>query len=155
MSRLNLAHIIRDSIAASQQLIQENNITLVTDIENRAPEIEGDQDRLMQVMMNLISNAVNFSSHENGRISITLQVQSHDLQVSVMDNGIGIDKVGHLEIFEKFKQIKNIGQGRSQGTGLGLAIAKKIVEHHEGRIWVESEPGHGSVFKFTIPYVSA
>ncbi len=155
MSRLNLAHIIRDAIAASQQLIQENNITLVTDIENIAPEIEGDRDRLMQVIMNLISNAVNFSSPENGRISIALQVQSHDLQVSVMDNGIGIDKVGHLEIFEKFKQIKNIGQGRSQGTGLGLAIAKKIVEHHEGRIWVESEPGQGSTFKFTIPYVSA
>ena len=153
MSRLNLAHIIQESITASQQLIQENNIILATDIEEAAPEIEGDRDRLMQVMMNLISNAVNFSKPEKGRISITLQVQPHELQVAVMDNGIGIDKEGHQEIFEKFKQIENVGQGRSQGTGLGLAIAKKIVDYHQGRIWVESEPGQGSIFKFTIPYV--
>jgi Na+/proline symporter/nitrogen-specific signal transduction histidine kinase len=152
MSRLNLAHIIRDSISASQQLIQENNITLSIDVEDAAPEIEGDRDRLMQVMMNLISNAVNFCSPENGRIEIALQVQSLDLEVSVMDNGIGIDKEVHQEIFEKFKQIKNVGPGRSPGTGLGLAIAKKIVEYHRGRIWVESEPGQGSIFTFTIPF---
>ncbi|MEN8246913.1 MAG: sensor histidine kinase [Thermodesulfobacteriota bacterium] len=153
MSRLNLAHIIRESIAASQQLMQENNITLTIDIEDSAPEIEGDRDRLMQVMMNLISNAVNFCNPENGCISISLQVRTQKLQVAVMDNGIGIDKEGHQEIFEKFKQIENVGQGRSQGTGLGLAIAKKIVKYHEGRIWVESEPGQGSTFIFTIPYM--
>ena len=72
-----------------------------------------------------------------------------------MDNGIGIDKEVHQEIFEKFKQIENVGQGRSQGTGLGLAIAKKIVDYHKGHIWVESEPGQGSIFKFTIPFKTA
>jgi signal transduction histidine kinase len=152
ISHLNLAQIIRDSITASQQLIQENNITLTTAIAETVPEIDGDHDRLMQVMMNLISNAVKFCSPENGRINIALQVHNRTLQVSVQDNGIGIDKNVHQEIFERFKQINHVGQGRSQGTGLGLAITKKIIEYHQGRIWVESKPGKGSTFKFTIPF---
>jgi signal transduction histidine kinase len=153
MSRLDLSQIIRDSITASQQLIQENNISLTTDIADTAPLIDGDHDRLTQVMMNLISNAVKFCSSEDGRINIALKVQNQTLQVSVKDNGIGIEKNVHQEIFEKFKQINNVGQGRSQGTGLGLAIAKKIIEYHKGRIWVESKPGHGSTFKFIIPFI--
>jgi Na+/proline symporter/nitrogen-specific signal transduction histidine kinase len=152
MGRLNLSQIIRDSITASQQLIQENNIRLTTDIVDTTPIIDGDHDRLTQVMMNLISNAVKFCRPEGGRIRIALQVQGQMLQVSVKDNGIGIEENVHQAIFEKFKQIKNVGQGRSQGTGLGLAIAKKIIEYHKGRIWVESKPGHGSTFKFTIPF---
>ena len=152
MRRLNLAHIIRDSITASQQLIQDNNITLTTAIPETVPELDGDHDRLMQVMMNLISNAVKFCNPESGRINIALQVRNRTLQVSVQDNGIGIDKNVHQEIFERFKQINNVGQGRSQGTGLGLAITKKIIEYHKGRIWVESEPERGSTFKFTLPF---
>jgi len=152
MSRLNLAQIIRDSITASQQLIQENNISLTIDIPDTTPRVDGDHDRLTQVMMNLISNAVKFCGPEDGRISIALQVHNRTLQVLVRDNGIGIEENAHQEIFEKFKQVENVGQGRSQGTGLGLAIAKKIIEYHKGRIWVESKPGHGSTFKFTIPY---
>ena len=72
--------------------------------------------------------------------------------MTVQDNGIGIEKNVHQEIFERFKQINNVGQGRSQGTGLGLAITKKIIEYHKGRIWVESEPERGSTFKFTLPF---
>ena len=152
MGRLNLAHIIQDAVTASQQLIQENNIDLTTNIEENVPEIDGDRDRLMQVLMNLIYNAVKFCNPEQGRISVGLQVQPRELLVSVIDNGIGIEKEDQLEIFEKFKQVKNTGKGRPRGTGLGLAIAKKIVEHHKGRIWVESEPGQGATFNVVLPY---
>ncbi|MBW2678354.1 MAG: histidine kinase [Deltaproteobacteria bacterium] len=152
MERLSMARIIRDSIASSQQLIQEKKIRLTTDIDEMTPEIEGDRDRLMQVMMNLIFNAVKFCDPENGHISITLQVQRHYLLASVIDNGIGIKKEDQLEIFEKFKQVKKDGQGRPSGTGLGLSITKKIVEHHKGRLWVESKLGQGSAFKFNLPY---
>ncbi|MBW2177984.1 MAG: histidine kinase, partial [Deltaproteobacteria bacterium] len=152
MERLSMSRIIRDSIASSQQLIQEKKIRLTTDIDEMTPEIEGDRDRLIQVMMNLIFNAVKFCDPENGHISITLQVQRHYLLASVIDNGIGIKKEDQLEIFEKFKQVKKDGQGRPSGTGLGLSITKKIVEHHKGRLWVESKLGQGSAFKFSLPY---
>ena len=152
MERLSMSRIIRDSIASSQQSIQEKKIRLTTDIDEMTPEIEGDRDRLIQVMMNLIFNAVKFCDPENGHISITLQVQRHYLLASVIDNGIGIKKEDQLEIFEKFKQVKKDGQGRPSGTGLGLSITKKIVEHHKGRLWVESKLGQGSAFKFSLPY---
>jgi len=153
MESLNLGDIMKDSIAASRQLIQDKNIALTIDIPDSVSEIKGDRDRLIQVMMNLVSNAVKFCPVQNGRIAIRLQDRQNNLHVSVHDNGIGIKKSDQKEIFEKFKQVNNLDAGRPPGTGLGLSIAKKIVAYHKGRIWVESELGKGATFKFTIPFL--
>ncbi|MCG6912247.1 MAG: sensor histidine kinase [Deltaproteobacteria bacterium] len=150
---LNMGQIISDAITASNQLIQERNITLTTNLDAGGAECmtRGDRDGLMQVMVNLISNAVKFCDQQNGTLTIRLEKRRSHMTVSVADNGIGISKEDHAAVFEKFKQVKHSGEARPSGTGLGLAIARKIVEQHRGHIWVESEPGKGATFKFTIP----
>lgn len=154
LTRVDMNTIIADSLATYAQLIQERQIKLEQEVPSRPHFIRGDRDGLVQVMTNLIANAVKFCNQENGKIRVSVSTKGGILRVDVADNGIGIENKVHQEIFEKFKQIKNVGQGRSQGTGLGLAIAKKIVEHHNGRIWVDSELGRGSTFTFTLPYKS-
>jgi signal transduction histidine kinase len=151
MQPLNLGDVISDSIAAVRQLTQDRQIALSVDIPESVIKVRGDHDRLVQVMMNLVSNAAKFCPPEKGRIHISLETRAKNLLVSVRDNGIGISRRDQKEIFEKFKQVKSKDAGRPPGTGLGLSIAKKIVEYHNGEIWVESKPGKGATFKFTIP----
>ena len=90
----------------------------------------------------------------NGRIAIKLTPENGSLRVDVADNGIGIQKKDQDIIFEKFRQVKTTSKGKPAGTGLGLAITKQIIEFHNGRIWVESDPGKGTVFSFTLPLIS-
>ncbi|MCP3955677.1 MAG: HAMP domain-containing histidine kinase, partial [Desulfobacterales bacterium] len=118
---------------------------------DQLPTIYGDHDRLIQVMVNLISNAVKFCPSENGNLSITLKSDKDNIRVEVKDNGIGIGKKDRLIIFDKFQQVKNIRTGRPAGSGLGLSITKHIVEFHKGRIWVKSKPGKGAAFTFVLP----
>jgi signal transduction histidine kinase len=115
------------------------------------PLINGDQDRLIQVMVNLISNAVKFNDSDRGQIAIGLDVQSDHLKVHLTDNGIGISPEDQETIFDKFRQVKGAAMGRPSGTGLGLAITQSIIAFHGGRIWVESTVGKGSTFFFTLP----
>ena len=113
--------------------------------------VPGDHDHIMQVMLNLISNAVKFCDSQQGRIHIALKQETDHLRVSVSDNGIGIRPEDQGIIFETFRQVKDTGKGRPAGSGLGLAITKRIIDFHKGRIWVESEPGRGATFIFTLP----
>ena len=105
----------------------------------------------MQVVLNLISNAVKFCDKRAGRISITLARQQDILRVDVADNGPGIRREDQEVIFEKFRQVGDTLTEKPHGTGLGLSISRKIVTHFGGHLWVESEPGHGAVFSFTVP----
>jgi signal transduction histidine kinase len=105
----------------------------------------------MQVMLNLISNAVKFCDHQHGQIHIALKQVDNYLRVSVSDNGIGIRPEDQEIIFETFRQVKDSGKGRPAGSGLGLTITKRIIDFHGGRIWVESAPGQGATFIFTLP----
>jgi Na+/proline symporter/signal transduction histidine kinase len=155
LTPVDMNAIIADSLATSAQLIEERQIKLEQDLASRPHFIRGDRDGLMQVMTNLISNAVKFCNQENGRIRVSVSVQDGILRVDVADNGIGIHKKDQEIIFDKFRQVNTESKGRPVGTGLGLAIVKKIIEYHKGRIWVESKPGHGSTFKFTIPFKTA
>lgn len=147
---VDLKEVVIDSITSTQQLIQDNHIQLQVFLPEKVPLIMGDRDRLIQVMVNLISNAVKFCNPVNGMIEIRMVVEENYLKVDVKDNGIGIRPEDIKVIFEKFRQIRGV-KGRPSGTGLGLSITKHIVEYHGGSIWAESEPDKGTVFSFTIP----
>jgi signal transduction histidine kinase len=105
----------------------------------------------MQVLLNLLSNAAKFCEAESGRVRVSMQRHGDHIRIDVADNGIGIPPEHRELVFEKFRQLGDAASGRPQGTGLGLAICRQIVNHFGGRLWVESEPGQGSTFSFTLP----
>lgn len=148
---LDLKEVIEDAVAGTRQLIQDKNITLNLNTEDHIPPVDGDRDRLVQVLVNLISNAVKFCEPERGNITIRLKVEDSELLVQVEDNGIGIKAENLKKVFEPFHQIKNPTKGRPVGTGIGLTITKRIIDFHHGRIWVESTAGQGATFSFTLP----
>ncbi len=115
------------------------------------PKILADETQMFQLMENLINDAIKFHADEPPMVEITAQSKGDDWVFSVEDNGIGIPKDQQGSLFQMFQRLH--GRDEYEGTGIGLAIAKKIVEHHGGRIWVESEVGKGTTFFFTIPKV--
>jgi len=151
ISEVDLKEIIADALQATRQLVEEKQIDVRVDLPRQVPPVAGDRDRLMQVILNLLSNAVKFCKENDGRIEVRLTQLTASLRVDVSDNGIGIREEDREAIFEEFRQIKDNLKGRPPGSGLGLSITRRIVEHHGGRIWVESEPGQGATFSFTLP----
>ena len=154
ITQVDLLEIIQDALTATDRLIQDKHINLSMHLPEQVPMVNGDRDRLMQVMVNLISNAVKFCDNNQGLIDIALFVENDHLRVDVKDNGIGISPEDQAIIFEKFRQVKDTERGRPSGTGLGLAITRHIIQFHSGEIHVESEPGKGSTFSFTLPLIS-
>ena len=132
-----------------QPLIDENGVTL--NVENGLPPIYGEMERLSQVMENLLSNAVKYMGKENPapRIDVGAIEQGGQKVFFVRDNGIGIEKKYYQKIFEIFQRLP-AGKKIGEGTGVGLTIVKRIIEHHGGRIWLESEMGKGTTFFFTL-----
>jgi signal transduction histidine kinase len=117
--------------------------------------MEGDEDRLTQVLINLIGNSMKFCPKVGGSIKIKMDIavnhpKTH-LLIQIKDNGIGISIEKQAVIFERFTQIDNPQMGKPKGTGLGLFITKTIVEHHQGKIWVESTLGEGATFMVELP----
>jgi len=151
VASLNLEEVIKDAVTSTRQLIQDKNIKLNLDTDPHIPSVAGDRDRLVQVMVNLISNAVKFCDTGHGYITVRLRAKAAHLLIQVEDNGIGIKPESLSRIFEPFHQIKNPTRGRPVGTGIGLTITKRIVDFHHGRIWAESTPGKGATFSFTLP----
>ncbi len=113
------------------------------------PDIMGDRSQLVQLIQNLIGNGLTYRSDKSPRIHISAERSGKQWIFSVRDNGIGIDPKHYEQIFEIFKRLHS--QQEHPGTGIGLAVSRRVVNRHGGRIWVESEPGHGSIFHFTIP----
>lgn len=154
---LRIPEVIESAVNATRALIEKANLTLNMNQEPELPIVHADRDRIIQVITNLISNAVKFTP-AGGCIGIRAQGLKSEtteglemVKVSVSDTGIGIPPEEHERIFEKFHQIGDTLKDKPKGTGLGLTICKDIVEHFGGRIWVESEPGEGSTFSFTLP----
>ncbi len=140
--------LVDQALASIESLLQEKRITVKQDID--VFDLELDSDRVVQVMINLLSNAVRFSS-ANSVIELSVKKRAFDAQFSIVDFGLGIEAQYHKEIFEPFKQVQSSQKAQKQGTGLGLAIARAIVESHGGEIGLDSKPGHGCRFWFTIP----
>jgi Na+/proline symporter/nitrogen-specific signal transduction histidine kinase len=151
VASLDLTEVVNDAVNSTRQLINDKNITIDLDLARNVPRVSGDRDRLIQVMVNIISNAVKFCDRDRGMIAVRLRAADNQLIVDVQDNGIGINPKDLDKIFQPFHQIKNPTQGRPPGTGIGLSITKRIVDFHHGRIWVDSEPGRGSRFSFSLP----
>jgi signal transduction histidine kinase/putative methionine-R-sulfoxide reductase with GAF domain len=128
----------------------KHGITLDVDVDDRLGEYVGDERKIKQILLNLLSNAVKFTP-EGGRISITANKVDDGVEISVSDTGIGIAPEDQPKIFEEFRQVGSDSTHKVEGTGLGLTLAKKFVELHGGKIWVESELGKGSTFTFTLP----
>src|SRR5262249_27927718 len=144
-----IADVVARAIAATTSLGDQKGLSLRAEIEDHLPQVESDKDRLIQVMINLISNAVKFT--ERGSITCRARRAGREIVVSVSDTGIGIAPEHQAKVFEQFAQVGDTLTDKPTGTGLGLPICKQIVEHFGGRIWVESEAGKGSVFCFTVP----
>jgi signal transduction histidine kinase len=144
--------VIEQALAATAGLFAKaRHILLATRIAADLPPIRADADRLTQVIVNLISNAVKFCAQKDGRIQLEAWQDAGFLRVDVKDNGIGIAKVDQQKIFERFQQAGNVLTDKPQGTGLGLPISRQILQRFGGEIWVESEPGKGSTFSFRVP----
>jgi signal transduction histidine kinase len=138
--------ILNRSLANLRLPIEESSAVVTHD---PLPEVMANPIQLIQLLQNLISNAIKFRSEEKPRIYISTERKENEWVFSVSDNGIGMPAEHSERIFEIFHRLHN--KKEYPGTGIGLATCKKIVERHGGRIWVESEPGKGSTFYFTIP----
>ena len=150
MVPISVPSIIERAAAATRSLFEGDKVMFKLEIEDGLPEINADQDRIIQVLVNLISNASKFT--ENGSVTCKAVRADKDIVISLIDTGIGIAKDSLVQVFDKFKQVGETLTDKPKGTGLGLPICQQIVEHHGGRIWVESEIGRGSTFSFTLPF---
>jgi len=151
-SEIDMREVVDDAVAAVSQMFKENGVQLEVNVPRELPSIVADRDRLMQVMLNLLSNAAKFCKRPGGKVSIALARQDGFLRVDVTDNGIGISDSDQEMIFEKFRQVGDTLTNRPQGTGLGLPICRQIINHFGGRLWVQSRPGEGATFSFTLPF---
>ncbi len=115
--------------------------------------VSGDKDRLEQVLINLLTNAIKYSPQAN-TIIIRAEVEQENVRVSVQDFGIGIAESHHQKIFERFYQVTDEEENPFPGLGIGLHISAEIVRRHQGKIWVESTKGYGSTFTFTLPLIT-
>jgi signal transduction histidine kinase len=146
-----LEGIIEDSLETIEQLAKDKGVKIKKIIDKKLPTFQGDKDRIMQVMVNLLSNALKFTEPSKGIITITCYNEDKNLYVNVIDDGAGISKDYQELIFDKFYQAHDQTIKKPKGSGLGLTISKRIIELHNGKIWVESEVGKGSKFSFMIP----
>jgi signal transduction histidine kinase len=151
---LNMAEYAIESVvetvrSATESLAQNKKLVLKTEVAKSLPVGLGDEQRLTQVLLNLVGNAIKFT--DAGEVSITAGASNGHFAVSVIDTGPGIPFDQQDRIFEQFHQVDSSNTKAKGGTGLGLAIAKQIVEMHGGRIWVESTMGKGSTFQMELP----
>jgi two-component system sensor histidine kinase GlrK len=146
----NISPLINQAIEEIGPLVETKKINLEVLVTDGLPIIKIDAERILQVLRNIIGNAVKFTP-ERGRVKISVRPVDHGVEVLVKDTGPGIPAGNLITIFDKFQQITVEGSHLFKGTGLGLAIAKQIISHHGGKIWAESEPGHGSTFIFVLP----
>jgi signal transduction histidine kinase len=147
--KLNFADICKDILEILKPSANSKNIT----INYYAPDeinVFADKDMLKTIFRNLISNAIKFTN-KNGTININSEENSGNVTISVSDNGIGISQDNLAKLFDISKVLTTKGTAEETGTGLGLLLCKEFIEKHGGKIWVESEVGKGSDFKFTLP----
>jgi GAF domain-containing protein len=148
LSTFDLRNALQSGVTIVRERASRHNITLAVSVADDLVEVEADERKVKQIMYNLLSNAVKFTP-DGGRVDVTVRRDNGDVRVEVADNGIGIAEADQARVFEEFQQV---GRERSrEGTGLGLTLTKRFVELHGGRLTLESSPGKGSTFAFTLP----
>jgi signal transduction histidine kinase len=149
LNEYSMAEVIQTVFTSVEALAAEKKLDLKVEISKDLITGRGDEQRLAQVILNLVGNAIKFT--DEGEVAVAATVSDETFVISVSDTGPGLAEADQQKIFEEFYQVDGSSTRKKGGTGLGLSISKKIIEMHGGRIWVESVPGKGSTFRFTVP----
>jgi signal transduction histidine kinase len=149
VAEFDLPTAIENALILVRERASRRGISLRSTIDERLGALDGDERKVKQVLLNLLSNALKFTP-EGGRIDVGARLDDHVAEVSVADTGIGIAPADQEAVFEEFRQVGTADK-KAEGTGLGLALSRKFIELHGGKIWVESQLGAGSTFTFTLP----
>ena len=149
LNEYSMKDVVQTVSTAVESLAAEKHLNLRVAVPPDLPRGRGDEGRITQVLLNLVGNAIKFT--DSGEVAIRAAVSNGEFLVAVSDTGPGISDRDQERIFDEFQQADSSSTRRKGGTGLGLSIAKRIVELHRGRIWVESSPGRGSTFCFSLP----
>ncbi|HXZ93869.1 MAG TPA: GAF domain-containing protein [Burkholderiales bacterium] len=150
LSQFNLPAALANALTLVRERAQRHGIALSLEVDPRLGEIRADERKCKQILLNLLSNAVKFTP-DGGRVAVSARLDTDKAEISVADTGIGIAREDHETVFEEFRQVGRDYTKKAEGTGLGLALARRFVELHGGTIRLESEPGKGSTFTFTLP----
>jgi GAF domain-containing protein len=145
----SMQDVVANVHSAVESLAKEKHIALKVELQPNLPPAHGDERKLTQVLLNLVGNAIKFT--DEGEVAIKASAANGSITISVRDSGPGITEADQAKIFQEFQQADSAITREKGGTGLGLTISKRIVELHGGRIWVESSPGEGSTFSFSLP----
>jgi len=150
IATFDLPSATANAMTLIRERAQRHGIALSLDVQGDLGEITADERKFKQILLNLLTNAVKFTP-DGGRVEVRARRDADNIVVAVHDTGIGIAAEDQGAVFEEFRQVGRHYTNKQEGTGLGLALTRKFVELHGGRIWLESEPGKGSTFTFTIP----
>ena len=149
LGEFDLRAVVDGALLLMRERAGRKRIALDRDVDDAIGAVCADERKVKQVLLNLLSNALKFTP-EGGHVGVRVARRDDMIAIAVSDTGVGIAKEDQQAVFEEFRQVGSAAK-RVEGTGLGLALARKFVELHGGRITVESEPGIGSTFTFTIP----
>jgi len=144
------AHAISNAMVLVRERAQTHGIGLAREVDNAVGEIRADERKFKQILLNLLSNAVKFTP-DGGLVTVRAAIDGDMMRVAVQDTGVGISAEDQLVVFDEFKQVGRHYTNKHEGTGLGLSLTRRFVELHGGSLWLQSEPGVGSTFTFTIP----
>jgi len=150
LEKSDIKPLINKAVSGMEPLAMAKNVSIKMEVPSDLPDVKMDEERILQTLRNLIGNAVKFTP-AGGHIMISAKPVEKGMRVSVADTGPGIPKEDLNAIFDKFQQATMLSYSKIKGTGMGLAIVKHIISAHGGKVWVESEIGHGSTFIFSLP----
>jgi len=150
LSNNNIVDVVEEIVTSITNFTESKGLNIIFDTDTEEKIMACDSEKIERILLNLISNAIKFSN-EGDEILVELKDQDEFIEISVKDNGIGIEYKDLNMIFDRFKQVDESLSRNSEGTGIGLSLVKSIVELHGGSIYVESEFGKGSTFTFKLP----
>ena len=150
-TEVDMKALLEQAVSTMAEPLRERGVRLVLDVPPQVRPLHADADRLMQVVLNLLSNAAKYAPRDTGCVVLSLKDAEEGVEVQVQDNGPGIAPDQQAMVFEKFRQIEGDAHYRPGGTGLGLPISRQIVAHFGGRMWLRSTVGQGAVFGFSLP----
>ena len=154
LSTFDLSAAISNAMTLVRERAQRHGVQLAAEVDPRLGEWRADERKVKQILLNLLSNAVKFTP-EGGRVDVSAKLDTESVRIAVKDTGIGISADDQAKLFEEFRQVGADAARKAEGTGLGLALARRFVELHGGAIRVESAPGKGSTFSFSLPSAAA